>query len=275
MTRTKESAKEQRTFVEVSSVEALRDLSTEVKDAKMGERQFSRHINKNGSLGGFVESTARATEFTIIGQRALVLESALVRDAARIEGDVTVIGNVKVSECANLSGNMVIGGFAEVASDVNYNTFIFEDGAARIIPKCILVLDENPVVTAHLANQIKSRDGDRVMPISAEETQDFQKLSKERMFTLLRGQKFSVILMNGELGLGLGQKRGSDGQIILNRLRTGEYGKLNQKAPVFSIFGDYRLDGAAGIVSNNLALGVRQSGIADVLRLAGIGEKQI
>jgi hypothetical protein len=120
--------------VAVSSIDALRSLPAEVKEATFGERWFRRHVNKNGTLGGFVESTAKATEFVIISSGSLVLENAVVCNAARLD-DATVSGDARVYECARLSDGIAINGKTEVFSDTSYCTIIRENGVCRVVQR--------------------------------------------------------------------------------------------------------------------------------------------
>jgi hypothetical protein len=96
--------------VSVESLDALRDLPDSASNARLGERRFARHTNKNGTTGGFVESTAITTPFVTIGKRSLVLEHAMVKDVARLDGEITIRGNAHVYESARLTGKMEIGG---------------------------------------------------------------------------------------------------------------------------------------------------------------------
>lgn len=165
--------------------------------------------------------------------------------------------------------------------------------AINTAPKTVLVADANTAVTAHFSNLIRQAHGGQFTPVLAEVPDSESKLlrfSGGKLSALLRTQEFSAILLNGSPGLGGGVKIGDsifierkktqkdkpekdgciDGRKILKGLRAGEYGALNQNAPVFSIFGDFRMEGT-GTVLNNLTLDVERSGVGAAL--AGFAEK--
>jgi hypothetical protein len=65
----------------------------------------------------------------------------------------------------------------------------------------------------------------------------------------LREKPYAAILLDGSLRLYLDPKRKvCDGQVILDRLRNGEYGPKNQTTPVYSISSEYRFDGGTGFL---------------------------
>jgi CheY-like chemotaxis protein len=139
----------------------------------------------------------------------------------------------------------------------------------------ILVLDNNPDVRKHLGGLLdklgRKAPVSVIMPETAAADQETA-LDAKKLHELLGTEKLSAILLAGELGLhlrdemlGLGDKRGDDGQIIAARLRNGHYGALNRETPIFGIFGDYRINGAVGVVLNACFLDAKKSGIADVL----------
>jgi hypothetical protein len=63
------------------------------------------------------------------------------------------------------------------------------------------------------------------------------KISKEESLTnidnALKGVAYAAILMDGKLGLNLGEEQ--DGTILSQRLRSGFYGELNQNTLIFNI----------------------------------------
>jgi UDP-3-O-[3-hydroxymyristoyl] glucosamine N-acyltransferase len=111
----------------------LRLMSRGVKEARIGDRIFRRHRNRNGTLGGFVESTAKVTEFVTMSPTSLVLENASVREAARLDDSSVVAGNANVTECARLQYGVFIGGTAAVGSDIYNNTTVLEDGVSSVL----------------------------------------------------------------------------------------------------------------------------------------------
>jgi CheY-like chemotaxis protein len=127
----------------------------------------------------------------------------------------------------------------------------------------VLILDDNPDVRAHFAKQIWQIGGMPVAP-PTESEYELTKISKSKLRILLRKERFAVILVDSELGLGLGTKRGEDGQAIADQLKGGKLGTLNNRTPLFSIFGDLRIKGARGSVYNNLTFDPVKSGIKDL-----------
>lgn len=121
----------------------------------------------------------------------------------------------------------------------------------------ILIIEPSPYVREHFGRLLTEVNKSKPLTFT------FAKANSGgiRFRKLLRTEQFSAILLNGELGLGLGKKRGSDGSIIVRRLRRGVLGRKNIGTTVISIFGDYRIRGAVGIVNNSLTLGPEKSGM--------------
>jgi len=122
-------------FEEIHLVSRLRVLPKDQESVIIGDKTFRRHKNKNKKVGGLVASTARVTEFATISHDSVVLDHAVVRDAARLD-DAVVKGRADVNECARLMRGVVIGGNSIVSSDIYNNTWIRgDDGVNRIIFK--------------------------------------------------------------------------------------------------------------------------------------------
>ena len=121
----------------------------------------------------------------------------------------------------------------------------------------ILIIEPNPDVREHFGRLLTEVNKSKPLTFT------FAKANSGglRFRKLLRTEHFSATLMNGELGLGLGKKRGGDGDVLVRRLRRGVFGRKNIGTAVISIFGDYRIRGATGIVNNNLTLGPEKSGM--------------
>jgi NDP-sugar pyrophosphorylase family protein len=109
----------------------LRSLPAEQQDEHMGSKRFKRHKNRDKTPGGFVASTAKATEFVTISADSVVLDNAAVREVARLENSV-VMDNANVFECARLQ-NIIVGGNTTVSSDIHNNTVAFENGASTVL----------------------------------------------------------------------------------------------------------------------------------------------
>ena len=91
---------------EVSEAFELRNLPFTITFARMecfgGARYFIRHVNPDGTVGGFVEKTALATETTYVSPTALVLGKSNVTGYAKILDYAIVDGKAWVSEYAEL-----------------------------------------------------------------------------------------------------------------------------------------------------------------------------
>ncbi len=93
--------------VSVSSLDSLRNLAPEVEGAVFEDRSFRRHANESGTLGGFVESTAKASKSATIGFKSLVLELAVVSDSAEVHNSI-VKGNANVCNLSKLYNSTVL-----------------------------------------------------------------------------------------------------------------------------------------------------------------------
>ena len=64
--------------VSVGSIEELQMLNDDVSTASLNGIAFKRHINKDGSTGGFVGRGAEVSDDAYIGKEAIVLPGACV-----------------------------------------------------------------------------------------------------------------------------------------------------------------------------------------------------
>lgn len=90
----------------------------------------TRHINPDGSVGGWVATTAQVGPGVYVGAKALVFDEAIltgntrVLDTARLFGraytlyDPTICDNARVSGDVSVVGTCHIGGNACVSGDV-------------------------------------------------------------------------------------------------------------------------------------------------------------
>ena len=60
-------------------------LNTKIMEVEIENRIFKRHINPDGSIGGFVEKTAK------------IAKTCFIEFSARVSGDTWVSGNARVS----------------------------------------------------------------------------------------------------------------------------------------------------------------------------------
>ncbi len=110
----------------VDIISYLRTLDISVQNAEISGRKFSRHKNPDGTIGGFVEKTAKVAETAYIGPKALVLDKAQVLDSAqvldeaqisgdaRVSGDAKVYDRAKVYDYASISEKAQVYGKAQV-----------------------------------------------------------------------------------------------------------------------------------------------------------------
>ncbi|MDE1846973.1 MAG: hypothetical protein KGH52_02835 [Candidatus Micrarchaeota archaeon] len=101
-------------IMQCASLAELQGLGTDVMCARIGGREFHRHINASGSVGGFVESTARAMDRAYIGPNAIVAERALVSDAAGVYDLAIASGDCWVRDNARVFGKAAVYGYAHV-----------------------------------------------------------------------------------------------------------------------------------------------------------------
>jgi carbonic anhydrase/acetyltransferase-like protein (isoleucine patch superfamily) len=113
----------------VKSLDALPKLDKKINmailDADGRKRTFKRQVNKDGSLGGFVEDSAMVGGDVVVAQAAIVEGSAIISGSARIldgarvsnhaviRGDVAVSGNARVGDNAELYGDAALSGNAK------------------------------------------------------------------------------------------------------------------------------------------------------------------
>jgi hypothetical protein len=63
---------------------------------------------------------------------------------------------------------------------------------------------------------------------------------------LLRNTAYAVIIMDGDLELRLVKGSNNDGNVLVERLRCGDYGSLNQQTPILNSSSTYTINGAEG-----------------------------
>jgi acyl-[acyl carrier protein]--UDP-N-acetylglucosamine O-acyltransferase len=169
--------------IRVATMEAmqrkLRRLGCDVKEATVEDisfklRHFKRHTNKDGSVGGFVESTAKVAEYVFLAKGAMVLDNANVRGDVRVENEATLAGNANVHGNARIRDRAYVGGDATVCdyADVSGVARIFQCAVvyerAKIFGDALLfgyvVVGGDVIVAWHsqLCGKIQLRDGPAV-----------------------------------------------------------------------------------------------------------------
>jgi len=113
--------------VKVASLSELPKL--EEMHAIFEDRRFSRHINEGGTIGGFVESTAKVSDTVYIGKNAMVLDNARifnharVYDYAQVSDDAwvydgaQVFGHSRVFNKARIFGHAQVFGHTQIFGD--------------------------------------------------------------------------------------------------------------------------------------------------------------
>lgn len=104
-----------------------------------------------------------------------------------------------------------------------------------------LVIDDSPA----FRYKVRSLLGNRVdcIDVTRNESDDFlnNKIPLEESLrnidSALRNRSYQVILMDGDLRLGLGEEQ--DGVIISKQLRNGKYGSINQTTPILNTSDSY------------------------------------
>ena len=79
----------------------------------------ARHKNPDGSLGGWVESTAHVGPTATVGRNAWVSGNAWVTGNAVVSGNAYVTGNAQVAGNAQVTGNAVVSGNAYVTGNAH------------------------------------------------------------------------------------------------------------------------------------------------------------
>lgn len=64
----------------------------------------------------------------------------------------------------------------------------------------------------------------------------------------LRNVPYRAILMDGKLGLEL-ERDTCDGQVLTNLIQRGEYGKLNQRTPIYNTSSSFGIRGTIGYIN--------------------------
>jgi len=115
--------------ITVKNVEELRKLDSTVKVAFFGDREFTRHTNRNGDTGGFVERTASAGPDTYVGAKALVLDRAEMHKHSMAYGSVTLCENSALDGYARLYGEgSIMRGNSVGCDDAHIAEFVVAEG---------------------------------------------------------------------------------------------------------------------------------------------------
>jgi len=92
-------------------------MSPETFDFGNGPVPAHRHLNPDGTLGGWVAETAYAAPTAVVGADACVYDGAVVSGLARITGAAHVYGHASVSGTAHVSENATVSGTARVSEN--------------------------------------------------------------------------------------------------------------------------------------------------------------
>ena len=110
----------------------------------LGPVGAARHQNPNGTIGGWVATTATVTAnawvsvgatvggHAMVGDMANIFDTATVGDYATVEGCATVGGNARVGGNATVEGCATVGGNARVGGDVTVTGNATLGGEARV-----------------------------------------------------------------------------------------------------------------------------------------------
>ena len=88
-----------------------------------GPVNAKRHINQDGTKGGWVAATAKVDSTCYIGYNAMVYGKAHVSGNAQVYGYAQVFGNARVFENSQVYGNSWVYGYAQVSG----NAHVFGD----------------------------------------------------------------------------------------------------------------------------------------------------
>lgn len=122
----------------VSSVKELGSLGIDVMTAKVGDKEFARNTNRDGTIGGFVEKTAEVEMGVILEKNVVVMDHAKVGGTAEIRGQVVIAENATVMN-SSISGYFYIHGDAKVSHEADMDnrmdrsrTVIDVSGSTRV-----------------------------------------------------------------------------------------------------------------------------------------------
>lgn len=120
-----------------STVKSFEGLTKLAKNINIGileedhrKRTFRRQINKDRSLGGFVEDTA------IAGKDVIVASKAIIEGGAVVSGDTKVIGTARVSGSAVIRGEVTISQNAKVGDNAEVYGKVTLSGNAKAFGNC-------------------------------------------------------------------------------------------------------------------------------------------
>lgn len=92
-------------------LEKLRSLPIDVNTVSMNDQWFGRHINPDGSQGGFVSIDARIASNVFITPRSIVLHNASIGSGSRLLHESTIDPNVKIRD------NVIVGTHSTIHRD--------------------------------------------------------------------------------------------------------------------------------------------------------------
>ncbi len=97
-----------------------------------GEVPAHRHINPNGSIGGWVANSANVEKTACIEIEALVFGNSTILDNARIYDKAQIFGDAKVTNNAKVGGKAKVYDKAHICDDVHIYGMAKIYGEARI-----------------------------------------------------------------------------------------------------------------------------------------------
>jgi len=97
-----------------------------------GQVRAARHVNPDGSQGGWVADSAHVDMDTYVSPTAAVFGNARVFGACRIEADAAVLDFARVADGARISGSAQVRGTASVTGSVVTNRAVVKDGACVV-----------------------------------------------------------------------------------------------------------------------------------------------
>ncbi len=95
---------------EVDATSSKVKTPVELMDFGQGPVEASRHVNPDGSLGGWVAVTAHADEGAYVSETAFVLGNSRVFGNCRVEDEALVFDNARIHDGAQVAGEAMVGG---------------------------------------------------------------------------------------------------------------------------------------------------------------------
>ncbi|MDE1827989.1 MAG: hypothetical protein KGH65_02415 [Candidatus Micrarchaeota archaeon] len=93
---------------------------------------FRRHKNKNGEVGGFVESTAFVSPTAHVASKAIVFHKSQILDNAKILGNARIYRDAQVSGEAMIAGNAWLSDYAKVYGQAKISGNASVSGSAEV-----------------------------------------------------------------------------------------------------------------------------------------------